>query len=80
MKPVISKSDETPHGVLQDTVVGVSSAAHQIVRAAGQTVDGVTTFRNTIRSSPLLMALVMLGLGYVVGSITTVHSRLRDEP
>lgn len=73
MKPALSKSDNKPHSTAQDAAQGVSSAAHQIVRAAGQTVDSVTTFRNTIRSTPLVMAFLMLGLGYVIGSITTVR-------
>lgn len=80
MKPAISKSDEKPHSAVQDAAQGVSSAAHQIARAAGQTVDGVTTFRNTIRSTPLVMAFLMLGLGYVIGSITTVRPRPKPAP
>jgi hypothetical protein len=79
MKPAISKSDEAPHSTMQDAAQGVSSAAHQIVRAAGQTVDGVATFRNTIRSTPLVMAFLMLGLGYVIGSITTVRPNPRRD-
>ncbi len=75
MKPAISRTDEKPHSTVQDAAQGVTSAAHQIARAAGQTVDGITTFRNTVRNNPLMMAFVLVGLGYVIGSMTTVRTR-----
>jgi hypothetical protein len=75
MKPAISKPDARPHGPVHDAADGMASAVHQVRSVAGQTVDGVTTFRNTVRDAPLMMAFLLIGLGYVIGSVTTVRPR-----
>jgi hypothetical protein len=49
-------------------------------RVASQTVDGVTLFRDTVRNSPLMMAFLLMGLGYVIGSVTTVRTRPVSAP
>ena len=75
MKPAITKPDATPHGAVHDAADGASSAIHQVSRAAAQAVDGITIFRNTVRDSPLMMAFVLVGMGYVIGSVTTMRTR-----
>lgn len=75
MKPAITKPDATPHGAVHDAADGASSAIQQVSRVAAQAVDGITIFRNTVRDSPLMMAFVLMGLGYVIGSVTTVRTR-----
>lgn len=80
MKPAITKPDDRPHGTVHDAADGVSSTVQQVQRVAGQAVDGVTLFRDTVRNSPLMMAFLLMGLGYVIGSVTTVRTRPAPAP
>lgn len=80
MKPAITNPDAKPHGPVHDAADGVSSAVQQVSRLATQTVDGVTMFRDTVRDAPLMMAFLLLGLGYVIGSVTTVRTRPAPAP
>jgi vacuolar-type H+-ATPase subunit I/STV1 len=54
---------------------GVSQAVGTAVRVAGQTKDSITLFRDSIRQAPLMMGFLLMGLGYIVGTITTVRPR-----
>jgi hypothetical protein len=61
--------DERSHGAARAVAEGVSSAVDQVVTVAGQTSDSVSAFRDAVRRAPLAMSLVMLGLGYLIGTI-----------
>lgn len=54
---------------------GVSDAMDHVANATGQTIDAVTAFRTSVRNTPLMMSAVILGIGYVLGTI--LHSRPR---
>jgi hypothetical protein len=65
--PRFEAPPRTTAGSVAETVTG---AAGHVSSAAGQAIDQLAAFRLSVRRSPLTMSALMLGLGYVIGTIT----------
>ncbi len=73
MTDMIRLSDQKPHSTVDDLAGGASDAVSRIVSAARQGASGVSSFRDTMRQAPLVMAFLMLGIGYILGSVTSAR-------
>jgi len=61
--------DVTEPGVVHDVLTGGRDAIERASEIAWQMADGVLVLRRTVRSMPLVMSLLMVGLGYVIGTV-----------
>jgi hypothetical protein len=60
---------QRPHGTARSAADGVTMAVDQAITVAGKTGSGIAAFRGAVRRAPLAMSLVMLGLGYLIGTV-----------
>ncbi len=70
-------TDNHSQGTVRAVAHGMSSAMDQAATAAGRTTNGMLAFRDAVRRMPLAMSLVMLGMGYLIG--TVIESRPRGR-
>lgn len=53
---------------------GIEEAATQVQNAAAHTRDGISEFRRFMRAQPITGAVLMVGLGWILGRITHPRS------
>jgi hypothetical protein len=68
---------EYPNANAHPVASGVSNVVGQVATAACQATDSVSALRDAVRRTPLVMSLVMLGLGYLVGIMLETRPRSR---
>jgi hypothetical protein len=68
-------TEQRPQRPLHNVMLGTVGAAHRAGVLLCEVADGVTVLRQTVRRMPLVMTVLVLGLGYVIGTVRYGMSR-----